>query len=60
MACRNAHAILYVAGIDRNAVELSFVRDVTRYGNINAISYVREEDGTKKGMCFRRYGSEDA
>lgn len=56
----NIHKLLYISGIDRNVSEISFVREMSRYGHLEGINYTRDSEGIKEGSAFVKYLTGDS
>ena len=51
----NIHKLLYISGIDRNVSEISFVKEMSRYGHMEGINYTRDSEGINEGSAFVKY-----
>ena len=51
------HIQLVIKGIDRNSKELDLIRELTRFGHLKGVNYVRDDYGVKGGMAFVEYYS---
>ena len=56
----NIHRMLYIPDIDRDASEISFVKEMSRHGHTEGIDYTRDSEGIKKGSAFVKYVSGDS